>query len=409
MQRRVYVVSELYYPEETSTGYFLTRIAEGLAQDHQVSVLCSQPTYSARGTRAPDREQRNGVDIQRCRGTTLNKDKLIPRLVNLLTISLLIFWRAITRFRSQDVVLVVTNPPALPFLVALACWLHRAKCLLLIHDVYPEVFVAAGLLSPRSPGVWLISWSTTRLYRRVERIIVLGRDMRDLVVHKLGLKSNKIVIIPNWADVDEISPVPSAQTRLSKALNLSGKFVLQYSGNMGRTHDLEILVECARKLQDRPDIHFLVVGWGAKRRRLEELIATYHMSNMTLLANRPRDELADSLNVCDVGIISFVPGMAGISVPSRMYNIMAAGKPILAIADAGSELALVIQEEQIGWVISPGESDAMTAAVVEAYSTPSLIKAMSARARQVAETKYTLQAVITAYSNLIRDTCVKWM
>lgn len=402
MSRRVYVVSELYYPEETSTGYFLTRIAEGLAQEYPVSVLCSQPTYSARGTHAPDREQHNGADIQRCHGTTLNKDRLLPRLVNLLTISLSIFWRALTQFGSQDVVLVVTNPPALPFLIALACWLRRAKCLLLIHDVYPEVFVAAGMLSPGSPWVRLLSQFTTRLYRRVARIIVLGRDTRDLIARTLGPNPDKIVIIPNWADIDEIHPRQSGQTELAKALGLAGKFIVQYSGNMGRTHDLEILVECAQKLEDKHDIHFLLVGWGAKRRWLEDTISAHRISNMTLLGNRPRNELADSLNTCDVGIISFVPGMAGISVPSRMYNIMAAGKPILAAADADSELARVVQEEQIGWVIPPGDSDAMTAVIVEAHSSSERVEAMGARARKVAETKYTLQAVIAAYSDLIR-------
>ena len=254
------------------------------------------------------------MDIQRCHGTTLNKDKLLSRLVNLLTISLSIFRRAVTQFRAHDVVLVVTNPPALPFLIALACWFRRARCLLLIHDVYPEVLIATGMLSPGSPWGRLTSWFTTRLYRRVDRIIVLGRDMRDLVARKLERDLEKIVIIPNWADVDEIRPVSSAQTQLARSLGLSGKFVLQYSGNMGRTHDLEILIECARKLQGERDIHFLVIGWGAKRQWLEETISVHRMANVTLMGNRPRNELADSLNACDVGMISFVPGMAGISV-----------------------------------------------------------------------------------------------
>ncbi len=402
MLKRVYVVSELYYPEETSTGYFLTRIAEGLAQEHPVNVLCSQPTYSARGIRSPDREHRNGVDIQRCRGTTLNKDRLTPRLVNVVTISLSIFLHALSRFRPHDVVLVVTNPPALPFLVSLACWLRRATCLLLIHDVYPEVLVATGMLPSHSLGVRLISWFTTRLYRRVDRIIVLGRDMRDLVARKLGLDPEKIVIIPNWADVDEIRLAPNAQTRLSQALHLSEKFVLQYSGNMGRTHDLEILIECARKLHDRPDIHFLIIGWGAKRRWLEETVSVHQMSNVTLLANRPRDELADSLNACDVGMISFVHGMAGISVPSRMYNIMAAGKPIIAVADEDAELALVVKEEQIGWVVPPGDVDQLVAAILEAHGNPARLTEMGQRARQVAETKYSFERVIESYRSLIQ-------
>ena len=226
--------------------------------------------------------------------------------------------------------------------------------------------------------------------------------MRDLVAHKLGLDSDKIAIIPNWADVDKIRPVPSAQTKLSKALDLSGKFVLQYSGNMGRTHDLEILIECARKLEDRQDIHFLMTGWGAKRQWLEETISAHRMSNMTLLVNRPRDELADSLNASDVGVISFVHGMAGISVPSRMYNIMAAGKPIIAVVDENSELALVVKEEQIGWVVLPGDVDQLVAVILEAHVNPARLTEMGQRARRVAETKYSFARVIESYRNLIQ-------
>jgi colanic acid biosynthesis glycosyl transferase WcaI len=142
--RRLWVVSELYYPEETSTGHFLTHIAEGLAAHYPVSALCSQPTYSKRGSRAPRREVRHGVEIHRGLGTTFDKDVLPGKLANALTISLSLFLTALRRFRRGDVALVVTNPPFLPFLTRLACALRGARCVLLIHDVYPETLIAAG-------------------------------------------------------------------------------------------------------------------------------------------------------------------------------------------------------------------------------------------------------------------------
>src|SRR5450759_3845186 len=166
----IWVISELYYPEETGTGYFLTKIAEGLARYYTVGVLCSQPTYSARGVRAPVREQHKGVSIQRCRGTTLNKDVLIFRLINLITISASVFFNAWLRIGKQDVVLVVTNPPLLPFLVSWVCRLREAKCLLLIHDVYPEVLIAAGMARTSSILARGVSWFTRRLYQSVTRI-----------------------------------------------------------------------------------------------------------------------------------------------------------------------------------------------------------------------------------------------
>jgi colanic acid biosynthesis glycosyl transferase WcaI len=146
----LWIVSELYYPEETSTGYFLTKIAEGLASNHSVHVVCGQPNYSAQKVRASSREIHNGVVIRRCWATTWNKNIWPLRLINFLTISISIFLHLIFVLRHGDQVLVVTNPPFLPFLTHWACRVHGARCFLLIHDVYPEVLVAAGLLSPNS-------------------------------------------------------------------------------------------------------------------------------------------------------------------------------------------------------------------------------------------------------------------
>src|SRR5215471_424848 len=390
MIQRVWVVSELYYPEETSTGYLLTKIAEGLAQHFPVHVLCSQPTYAVRGVRAPCREKHNGVSIQRCWATTLNKDNVLFRLINLVTISLSIFVAAVFQINRRDCVLVVTNPPLLPFVVATACRLRGAKCLLCIHDVYPEALTASGMVRPGAMLTRLIGWLTQRLYHSMASIIVLGRDMQRLVAQKLGQVQGQIVLIPNWADVDEVVPAQRAHNALLNELGLLNKFVIQYAGNMGRTHDLESVVESVRRLREQPDIHFLFIGWGAKQRWLEATVQAEGLRNVTILANRPRADAANFLNACDIAIIAFVPGMAGVSVPSRMYNILAAGKPIMAVADSDSELALMVQEEGVGWVVPPAQPDRLVATILEAWSNPDLIIKMGRRARRVVEEKYSL-------------------
>ena len=402
MPKRLWIVSELYYPEDTSTGYFLTRIAEGLAQHYPVSVLCSQPTYSERGIRAPVREKRNGVNIQRCPGTTFNKDNLLFRLINLATISFSIFFMAVSQVSRHDYVLVVTNPPLLPFGITVACWLRGAKCLLLIHDVYPEALIASGMLRSGAFFARALQWLVKRLYCRVDRIIVLGRDMEKLVARKLEYSRQEIAIIPNWGDSDEIAPSPRTQNALLHELGLTDKFIIQFSGNMGRTHGLETLLESARRLRNTENIHFLFIGSGAKKRWLKETVETNGLQNVTILPRRPRSDLSNSLNACDVAIISFVPGMAGISVPSRMYNILAAGKPIIAVADHDSELALVVQEEQVGWVVPPGQSDRIVEVILEARANPDRLAEMGRRARAVAENKYSFQHVIEMYYALIR-------
>lgn len=403
MLNRVWIVSELYYPEETSTGYFLTGIAEGLAKRFRVGVLCSQPTYSRRGLRAPNNEFHNGVRIHRCWSTRFNKDILSLRFVNMLSITLMIFLNGVLRFRSADFVIVVTNPPILPFAVLLASSLRRSQRCLLIHDVYPEVLVGSGIIKRDSALVGSIGWLMQQLYKRMARIIVLGRDMHALVKEKLDGVAQRIQLIPNWADADFVRPCSRFDNPLLAGLGLANKFVIQFSGNIGRTHGIEQLLACAEQLRNEPGIHFLFIGFGGKKLWLQERAKDLNLSNVTIMDYRPRTELSVSLTACDVAIISFVPGMAGVSVPSRMYNVMAAGKPIIAVADGDSELALVVKEEDIGWVIEPGDIAALKIAILEAKTNSDRLAAMGRRARRAAETKYSFEQVRNAYVGLVQS------
>jgi len=395
------VLSELYYPEEAATGHYVTKIAEGLADRHRVGVLCGQPSYEARGLRAPRRERRRGVDIYRCGATVLNKDIALYRALNLFTITVSIFLQACLRIRRGDSVLVVTNPPTLPFLAQVACRIRGARCLLLVHDLYPDVLVAAGLANPGSFLTRGMERLQRRLYRSVDRVIVLGRDMRARVAEKLGGDDRHLEIIPNFADTHEIVPSPRQDNALIGALGLGDKFVVQYSGNIGRMHGIEDLLACARLLEST-DTVFLFIGSGAKLPLVERAARERDPSNLVVLGRRPRNELSESLGACDIAVISLLPGMGGVSVPSRMYNILAAGRPILAVADANSELALVVREERVGWVVPPGQPLAVAEAIEGARSDPYELERMSARARRAAEGKYLLRHVNAAYDDLIR-------
>ena len=398
---RVWLISELYYPEEASTGYILTRLAEGLVEQFNVSVLCGQPTYLSRGRRALSTESHNGVNIHRCWSSTFNKDILPLRLVNIVTITLSIFLSCLRRFRAGDCVIVVTNPPLLPFVILIASRLCGSKCCLLIHDVYPEVLVASGIAKQNSLLVRSFGWLTQQLYKRTARIIVLGRDMDALVRGKLETVDQRIHIIPNWANVDFISPRNRRDHPLLEQLGLSDSFIIQYSGNIGRTHGIEQLAACAEQLGSDPMIHFLFIGYGGKKHWLAQFVRARELSNVTIMDHQPRAVLSISLTACDVAIISFIHGMAGVSVPSRMYNVMAAGKPIIAVADPESELALVVKEEDIGWVVPPGDVDGLRMAILEAKANPDLLLQMGQRARWAAETKYSYERVKNAYTQMV--------
>ena len=397
--KRIWIVSELYYPEQNATGRIMTAIAEAMTEFYEVGAICAQPTYDARGTKAPSQETRNGVKITRIWGTTLDKNVLPFRLVNAVTTSLSMYLTALRLFCRGDAVLVVTNPPTMPPLVLKACVKRGASCALLVHDVYPDVLLRTGMAGPDSRTVASLARSGRKLLAGVERVIAIGRDMRRLLESKAVPLWHEIDFIPNWADLDTVRPLARSETAMLEELGLADKFVIQYAGNMGRTHGLETALEVA----EGSDVQFVFIGSGAKKAWLKEESATRRMANVAVLDFYPLERLNESLNACDLALISFLPGMSGISVPSRMYNVMAAGKPILAVTDADSELAEVVREEGIGWVIEPANADALRAAIEEARANPGLCAEMGVRARAAAEAKYAQQAIMNRYHQLFDE------
>ncbi len=396
-KQRLWVVTELYYPEETSTGYYMTRIAEGLADSFEVKSICGQPNYSRRGTRAPKWETHNGVEIFRVAGTTLNKNVIIFRLINMLTLGVSTFFRALVSFRAGDKVLVVTTPPSLPFVAAIAALLRGAQYTLLIHDNYPEILVAVGKTREASPLVNVLNYCNRWLYKHASKLIAVGRDMKEMLEHKTAGLDPSIEVIPNWAEIEDVRPQPRVENKLLTKLGLLDKFVLLYAGNMGHPNDLETLIETASRLSDVDDIHFIYLGTGVKKPLLVDAIASNGLSNVTVLDPKPRSEQLVFLNACDVALVSLIPKMLGVSMPSRTYNILAAGKPILALTDPDSELARVIDEDNVGWHLKPGNPDELVSKVRQIYDMRGHLAEFGERARRSAVEKYSLELAVRRY------------
>jgi colanic acid biosynthesis glycosyl transferase WcaI len=402
-EQRLLVISELYYPEQNATGYFLTGIAEGIAASgREVAVLCAQPTYNQRGIKALVTETRHGVAIRRIRSLACNPRRFVGKAANALSITAGFFVAGLRTIQRGDVVLIVTNPPLAPFLLRWATRLKGARFCLLVHDIYPDVLVPLKMLQPTGLPYRLLEWANSRLYQSCDHIIVLGRDMKRLVRSKLHRPDPPpITIIPNWGEVEAITPRPRQESRLARSLGFDGaSLVALYSGNHGKTHNLLEWVDVACE-PGAQTIQFLFIGDGTGKRPLVKLAANRQANNMTFLDFVDRAELNDSLNAGDIGLISFIPGMEGISVPSRLYNLFAAGKPVLAVCGADSELASVIREEDAGWVVEPGHPEVLAKMLIQIANSPAERARMGANARRAAETKYARDAVIESYRKVL--------
>lgn len=398
---RVFVLSEIFYPETTSTGYYLTAIAEQFLGGFEVRAICAAP---ATGPALLEHEIFHEIRIERFGRMSGPGVAVTRRAILGAGRTLRMVMRLSRQLRQNDIVLVVTNPPFLPPLAALACLIKRAHLVLLVHDIYPDAVVAAGILNRKSirARVWgrLQRW----VYLRAERIICLGRDARALIVGKDPGAAGKLAAIPNWAETETIQVLAKENSAFALSRQGVQRFVVLYAGNLGYTHDSAIIIEAARLLEGRPEIQFLVAANGSQ---FPNFATTVERASRTNLVAVPlpdsRDQQSDTLGAGDVVLITFKPGMWGVSVPSRMYNAMAAGKPLIGVAEADSELALVIREENIGWVVQPGAAAALVRAVEEAYADPERLKQMGLRARAAAERKYSRQTILAQYMSLVES------
>lgn len=401
-QNTLWILTEVYYPEEISTGYYLTEIAEGLAKQRTVKVITGQPKHMSRGQRADKHEWRNDVEIFRASGTTLDKNVFLFRLFNMLTIGISIFLKSLRLFKKGDHVMVVTAPPSLPVTTALACLIRGASLTLCIQDSYPEILVAVGASTPDSLFVKFANFINRWVYKHVLNIIVMGRDMNELFVRKTAGLDIPIVTIPNWADLDTIHPTPRNDNALLKELGIEDKFVFMYAGNIGHPTDVETIIESAKMLINREEFHFVFIGAGVKKPWLDTEVRENGLKNVTVLDYRPRSEQNIFLNACDLGLVALIKGMWGTAMPSRTYNIMAAGKPVLALTDEGSELARVVDEDQIGWHIEPGNAKELTALIEKVYNSREQLAPMGERAREAALQKYNTAAAVSAYAEALK-------
>ena len=239
-------------------------------------------------------------------------------------------------------------------------------------------------------------------FRKASYIVALGRDMQELVRANLPVRDHlKVVYIPNWADPSVICPVNPASNPFINELGLKNKFLVQYSGNMGLSHDMETIIEAARELSGDETIHFVMIGGGGKLGKIKGMAAHYNLTNVTFLPYQPRENLKYSLGASHVSLISLENGARGLSVPSKLYGIMGSGRPIIGIVPENCEVALTVREFNCGLVTAPKDVKALVNAIVWLKSNDNERKSMGERAHTAFLSNFTVQRCADQYYNLI--------
>lgn len=400
--KKVWLISEFYYPVVTSTGYYMTEIAEYLAtKEMEVHVICTNARYNEAQlcSNIPKEEVRNNVIIHRVLTGTIDKNNFLKRVIRLLLCSFRLFFKIVNKVNRGDIVLIVTNPAFLLLGIPLLKILKRGHYVLLVHDIFPENVLAIGKMRKSSCKFKLLKRLFDFAYSKADECVSIGRDMTEVIQSKIK-NSKPIAYIPNWADTVNIYPKNKENTSYYSQLNLKNKFVFQFAGNLGQVQGLDNIL-AAICLIENPALHFLFIGNGAKESLIREFANKAPLNNVTLLGFQDQYLQNEFLNMCDVALISLSDNMYGLGVPSKSYNIMAAGKPIVIVADENSEISRYVKEFQIGWIVPPNNPLQLKSIFEEVYSSSDLY-AMGVRARKVAETHFSKNIVLEKYYQLLK-------
>jgi colanic acid biosynthesis glycosyl transferase WcaI len=393
---KIVVVSQYYAPDPSTTATYMTAIANGLSTVSDVLVIAGTPRSASIGQSESGR-----TVVAEIRTRTTEKDALVQRTIAMILLTLKMFFATLKNVTKNDVVLCVTTPFILPYAVVLAAKLRRAPAALVIYDLYPEALVMAGFVKPTSMVARSIRFANGVLFGALDAIITIGRDVEALLLTYKGLgDSRKIKFIPNWSllPIGYREPVASNTFRREA----SDKVIVGLSGNLGFTHSPSTVYEAARLLKRDTNIHFLLSGWGSGWKQLQELCAKAQLSNITLMDPVPESDLEQFLSAADLWIIPYRRNVAGVSVPSRAYNLLAVGRPIIVASEANSEAALMLKEEDIGWVVRPEDALDLAEVIRSAASNRAETLAKGRRAALAAR-RYTHDRAIASYREIMSD------
>jgi glycosyltransferase involved in cell wall biosynthesis len=361
-RKNLLIYAHYYHPDVASTGQILKELAEGMLEVFNITVICVVPSYT--GTIDPEyktkkyyEENINGVRVIRVRVPEFSKTNKISRIKNILAYFLRSVF-ATFKVGKQDYVYTISQPPVLGGLLGvLGKWIKQAKFIYNIQDFNPEQTMAVGY-SKNKLLLKLLMILDKFSCKRANKVIVVGRDMVETLKERFkGKKVPEHCFINNWIDEKEIYPLPSDHEKVvafKQKYGLESKFVIMYSGNIGLYYDLENLMGVINKFRDTKDVVFAFVGDGSVKDKLVLYKEKHQMEHVVFIPYQDKADLIYSLNAGDVHWVVNSKGIKGVSVPSKLYGVMAVGKPVLGVLEEGAEARFIIEETGCGYVTEPG-------------------------------------------------------
>jgi len=399
MPEKFFLISQVFYPDEVSTSSLFTNLCTYISKSGvEVEVWSAQPTYT-HSARQPRYLQYEGINIRYLSSTRFRKSSIPGRILNILSFMITASFKLLFS-KDRSPVLTHTTFPALGIVLSIICNLKRRKFVYIMLDIYPEGLIRLGKLNAKNVLVRLWKRAYVNALKRSQKIIVLGRDMREYIEGIYADSKNKIEYIPHWQDDKLIHPIDTGNNHFFNELNLKRSFVVQYSGNMGLWNDMESIGRAVAVNQD--DVCFVFIGDGIRKNELQDIIHQNDSRNVVFLPFQPRENLCEVLTACHVALVSLRTGLEGMAVPSKIYGILAAGIPVIALVPENSEIAYIVKEEECGIVVQPTDNEGINRAIMRLKSDDILLMKLGNNGRRAFESKYTTQVIAEKYMTLIK-------
>jgi glycosyltransferase involved in cell wall biosynthesis len=399
---RLIFVNRFFYPDHSATSQLLSDLAFHLAgAGSDVHVVTSTQIYDDPKASLPAHEIVRGVHVHRVSSTRFGRAALLGRSLDYLS-----FYRSVWRClidvaRQGDIIVAKTDPPLVSVVAMAAAGRKGARLINWLQDIFPETAAELGVPLMRGPLAVSLAALRNRSLKRAEATVVIGELMRQKV-EALGTPAERVHVIPNWCNDEDIESIAANGNPLRQAWGLEGKFVVGYSGNLGRVHEFETMLTAAERLRGDSRFVFLMVGGG---KRFDELAGIVRQQGLEgsfrFIPYQERKMLAYSLGAPDVHWLSLNPRLEGLIVPSKFYGIAAAGKPVIAVAEKEGEIARLVKQHACGVVIQPGDTQTLVDALLRMATEPEWTAGMGARARKMLDAQFTRRRALERWDELL--------
>jgi glycosyltransferase involved in cell wall biosynthesis len=390
------VLNQYYWPGLEATAHLLSDLCGALSDEFEITVVTGALAIPPA---RPGRFEHDGVHVVRVASTAYDRVQLSRRALNYVTYLAGAFREGL-RAEKPDLVLCMTDPPVVANVALAVARRFRVPFVVISQDVFPEIAVELGRLE--NPAIVGLLRSLIRFYlRRADGVVAIGETMRRRLEEK-GAAPDRITVIPNWVDTTKITPQPKTND-WAREQGLADSFVVMHSGNVGHAQDLDALVRSTTFLRDLDDLTVAIIGGGARHTALVELAELLEADAVRFLEYQPRETLSLSLAAADVHVVGLASGLSGYVVPSRLYGVLAAGRPVIVAADSESETAQIVESVGCGVVVPPGRPELLAEAIRAAHDGVYDLAAMGDRGREYVKAEADRSVAVERYRRLLRE------